>query len=94
MVITQVDDHKPRVERVKELGGTVAYRDGEDYGPMQLHPKDTGGSFFEIDEQRGTTHALDGPWHQPVLTGSEPSGLIVSGISAAEIQCDDPDSKF
>ena len=39
-------------------------RDGEDYGLMQLHPKDTGGSFFEIDEQRGdNAHALDGPWH-------------------------------
>ena len=65
MVITQVDDHKPRVERVKELGiRTVSYRDGEEYGLMQLHPKDTGGSFFEIDEQRGeNAQEFDGPWH-------------------------------
>ena len=95
MVITQVDDHKPRVERVKELGvRTVAYRDGEDYGLMQLHPKDTGGSFFEIDEQRGdNAHALDGPWHPagPDWQRAKQTDRV-SGISAAEIQCDDPES--
>ena len=95
MVITQVDDHKPRVARVKELGvRTVAYRDGEDYGLMQLHPKDTGGSFFEIDEQRGdNAHAPDGPWH-PAGPNWQRAKLTdrVSGISAAEIQCDDPEA--
>ncbi|MEZ5597996.1 MAG: hypothetical protein R3E84_16675 [Pseudomonadales bacterium] len=59
---------------------------------MQLHPKDTGGSFFEIDEALGeNAHAPDGPW--------EPSGpdwqnyratSRVDGIVAAEIQADDP----
>jgi hypothetical protein len=95
MVITQVDDHGPRVARVKELGiRTVSYRDGEDYGLMQLHPKDTGGSFFEIDEQRGEkAHDLDGPWHPAGPNWQRAKQLgRVSGISAAEIQCDDPDS--
>ena len=93
MVITQVDDHGPRVERVKELGiRTVSYRDAEDYGLMQLHPKDTGGSFFEIDEQRGANaHDLDGPWHPAGPNWQRAKQLgRVSGISAAEIQCDDP----
>ena len=95
MVITQVDDHEPRVERVKELGiRTVSYRDGEDYGLMQLHPKDTGGSFFEIYEQRGANaHDLDGPWHPAGPNWQRAKQLgRVSGISAAEIQCDDPDA--
>jgi len=95
MVITQVDDHGPRVERVKELGiRTVSYRDGEDYGLMQLHPKDTGGSFFEIDEQRGANaHDLDGPWHPagPNWQRAKQLGRVL-GISAAEVQCDDPDA--
>jgi hypothetical protein len=95
MVITQVDDHGPRVARVKELGiRTVSYRDGADYGLMQLHPKDTGGSFFEIDEQRGeNAHDLDGPWHPAGPNWQRAKQLgRVSGISAAEIQCDDPGS--
>lgn len=93
MVITQVDDHKPRVERVKELGiRTVSYRDGEEYGLMQLHPKDTGGSFFEIDEQRGeNAQEFDGPWHPAGPNWQRAKRLErVSGISAAEIQCEDP----
>ena len=95
MVIPQVDDHGPRVARVKELGiRTVSYRDGEDYGLMQLHPKDTGGSFFEIDEQRGeNAHDLDGPWHPAGPNWQRAKQLgRVSGISAAEIQCGVPDA--
>ena len=95
MVITQVDDHKPRVKRVEDLGvRTVAYRDGEDYALMQLHPKDTGGSFFEIDEQRGDkAHDFDGPWH-PAGPGWQQAKRLnrISGISAAEIQCEDPEA--
>jgi hypothetical protein len=58
-----------------------------------MHPKDTGGSFFEIDQQLGEGALdLDGPW--------EPAGGAawkkakhterVARISAAEIQADDP----
>ena len=93
MVITQVDDHGPRIDRVKELGvRTVNYRDGEDYGLMQLHPKDTGGSFFEIDEQRGeNAHEVDGPWHPAGPDWQRAKQLDrVAGILAAEIQCEDP----
>jgi hypothetical protein len=59
---------------------------------MQLHPKDTGGSFFEIDEQLGE-HAddADGPW-EPAGPGWQAARRLerVTGIRGAEIQCDDP----
>ena len=64
----------------------------EEFRNMQMHPKDTGGSFFEIDEQMGqNAHDVDGPW--------EPAGPDwqrakrterVGGVLAAELQCDDP----
>lgn len=94
MVITQCDDHGPRRKRVEALGirlvnqfETAHFRD------MQLHPKDTGGSFFEIDEQLGPrAHDLDGPWEP--AGGETWKGArrldLVSGIAAAEIQAADP----
>jgi hypothetical protein len=93
MVITQCDDHAPRRARVAELGVRIVNQfETHEFRNMQLHPKDTGGSFFEIDEQLGPrAHDADGPW--------EPAGpewqihrsiARVTGIAAAEIQCDDP----
>jgi hypothetical protein len=94
MVITQCDEHAPRKRRVRELGiRTVTEADREEYRIMQLHPKDTGGSFFEIDEQLGErAHDVDGPW-EPAGGGGWPRFRRterVTGIVAAEIQCDDP----
>jgi hypothetical protein len=95
MVITQCDDHAPRRKRVEELGIRLAHEfDVPDrFRNMQLHPKDTGGSFFEIDEQLGPdAHDRDGPWlpaggrrWKDVVQTSR-----VDGITAAEIQADDP----
>lgn len=93
MVITQCDDHKPRRDRVEALGIRIAHEfQTPEFLNMQLHPKDTGGTFFEIDEQLGPdAHAADGPW--------EPAGPHwqreretdrVSAIQAAEIQANDP----
>ncbi len=94
MVITQCDDHAPRKQRVRELGiRLVTEADREDYRIMQLHPKDTGGSFFEIDEQLGErAHAPDGPWEPAGGAGwlSARNTSRVSAITAAEVQCDDP----
>lgn len=95
MVITQCDDHMPRRARVEALGVRLAHKfETPEFRNMQLHPKDTGATFFEIDEQRGeNAHAPEGPW--------EPAGPDwqrakktdrVSGIVAAELQCDDPSS--
>ena len=95
MVITQCDEHAPRKARIAELGiRKVLEYDTEDYRNMQLHPKDTGGTFFEIDQQLGDgANDLDGPWH-PAGPNWQRSKCTerVGGIVAAEIQCDDPES--
>ena len=91
MVICQCDDHEARKSRVKELGiRLVAEGDGPEYCIMQLHPKDTGGSFFEIDWAIGGDEP-DGPWapagkdwQKAVRTD------VISAIAAAEIQSSNP----
>ena len=94
MVITQCDEHAPRKQRVRDLGiRLVAESDSHEYRIMQLHPKDTGGSFFEIDEQLGErAHDLDGPWEPAGGAGWVKARRTdrVTAITAAEIQCDDP----
>ncbi len=93
MVITQCDDHLPRRARIAELGVRVVGQfETATFRNMQLHPRDTGGSFLEIDEQLGPgADDADGPW--------EPAGPDwrravctdrVLGFSAAEIQVDNP----
>jgi glyoxalase-like protein len=93
MVITQCDDHAPRKRKVAELGiRKVLERDESNYCIMQLHPRDTGGSFLEIDFQAGD-QSPDGPW--------APAGKdwkravrtdVVRAIAAAEIQSPEPDA--
>ncbi len=96
MVITQCDDHAPRRKRVGELGVRIVNQfDTHEFRNMQMHPKDTGGSFFEIDQQLGEGALnLDGPW-EPAGGKIPPSARNtdrVARISAAEIQADDPAS--
>jgi len=95
MVITQCDDHAPRRSRVEALGVRLAHQfevPGR-FRNLQMHPKDTGGSFFEIDEQLGdAAHDPDGPW-EPAGGGGWKSARRtdrVRGIAAAEMQVDDP----
>lgn len=92
MVITQCDDHAPRRKRVAELGVRIAHEfKHDDFLNMQLHPRDTGGAFFEIDEQLGPkAQDLDGPW-LPAGSDWKSAQVLnrVSGIATAEIQCDD-----
>ncbi|MFW6093880.1 MAG: VOC family protein, partial [Pseudomonadota bacterium] len=93
MVITQCDEHRPRRKRVQDLGVRVVNQfENHEFRNMQLHPKDTGGSFFEIDEQLGAdAHAPDGPWEPAGPDWQRYRALDrVTGIAAAEIQCDDP----
>ena len=95
MVITQCDDHAPRRARIEALGIRVVNQfETHEFRNMQLHPKDTGGSFFEIDEQIGPdAHAPDGPWEPAGPDWQAHRSLSrVSAIAAAEIQCDDPDA--
>lgn len=93
MVITQTDDHESRRARVAELGVRIAHSfEADGLLNMQLHPKDTGGTFFEIDMV--TTpggEAVDGPWPPagPDWAAHRRTD-VVSAIVAAELQCDDP----
>jgi len=91
MVITQCDEHAPRKRRVAELGiRKVLESDEPHYNTMQLHPRDTGGSFLEIDFQHGDL-SPDGPW---APAGKDWKSAVrtnvVRAIAAAEIQTPDP----
>lgn len=95
MVIHQCDDHAPRRKHVEALGIRLVaqFEVPGHFRNMQLHPKDTGGSFFEIDEQMGE-RALDpdGPWDPAGGDGWKAAQKLdmVTAIVAAELQCDDP----
>jgi hypothetical protein len=96
MVITQCDDHAPRRKRVEDLGVRLVHQFETPglFKNMQMHPKDTGGSFFEIDEQLGpNAHDEDGPW-DPAGGADWKKGQrldVVTGITAAEVQAEDPE---
>lgn len=94
MVITQCDDHPPRRARAEALGVRLVHdHSGSQFINMQLHPRDTGGTFFEIDQQLGDgAFERDGPWHPAGPNWQRAKRTErVSGISAAEIQCADPE---
>lgn len=95
MVITQVDDVARRRARAAELEVRVAFELSHpgDHDGIQLHPGDTGGSFFEMDQMlMDDGNAVGGPWYpagknwQPYVRTD-----ITNGISAAELQSPDPD---
>lgn len=91
MVINQCDNHGPRKSRVIELGiRTVFSYDRPGHSVMQLHPKDTGGSFLEIDWAAGGDDPA-GPWPP---AGDDWQGAVrtdvISAITAAEIQSPKP----
>lgn len=91
MVITQCDDLAPRRKRAAKLGIRIANElNHEGFEGLQLHPRDTGAAFFEMDCQSGDM-AADGPWH-PAGPDWEPyvRTHIVSAIRAAELQSSDP----
>jgi hypothetical protein len=94
MVITQCDDHAPRRRRVEDLGIRIVTQfETDHFRNMQLHPKDTGGSFFEIDQQLGADGWRDdGPWEPAGGAGWKAAQRLgrVTAIDAAEIQADDP----
>lgn len=94
MVITQCDNHTPRRARVQELGVRIVHDTASDeFINMQLHPRDTGGTFFEIDAQLGEgAFDVDGPWHPAGRNWQQAKNESrVRGIAAAEIQCDEPE---
>ena len=91
MVITQCADRAARDARVAELEIPIAHE--MDYGEfqgLQLHPKYTGGAFFEIDWNAGGEDP-GGPWH-PAGPNWQPARRtdVVGAITAAALQSPDP----
>lgn len=91
MVICQCDDQEAVRARIRELGLRVAWeRDQEGYSILQLHPKDTGGTFLEIDWAAGWEQA-DGPWPPAGEAWREHVRTeVVRGIIGAEIESPEP----
>ncbi len=93
MFITQCDELAPRKAHVAEIGIRLAHSfERENFLNIQMHPKDTGGTFFEMDEQLGpNAHDLDSPW-MPAGDDWKAAQVLdrVTGFAGAEIQCDDP----
>lgn len=91
MIITQCDSHEHRRQRVEALGVRVAHDlVHHDYRGMQLHPRDTGGTFFEIDQQLDDD-TPDGNWHPAGPDWQRGRRThVVDAIVAAEVQSPDP----
>lgn len=62
MVICHTDDQDRVRSRASQLGVRIAFEANEHgYRILQLHPRDTGGSFLEVDYQPGGADPW-GPW--------------------------------
>ncbi len=96
MFICQVDDVARRRQRAEELGIRTAFDLSDPEGGhlgFQLHPADTGGTFWEMDQMTGDGgDAVGGPWY-PAGPAWEPFVRTdrVSGISGVEIQSPEPE---
>lgn len=93
MCIMQAEDHAPVKERIAKLGiRKVIDHDTAHFHNMQLHPRDTGGTFLEIDHQPGG-EAPDGPW-EPAGKNWKPAVRtdVVKAIVGVEIQSPEPDA--
>jgi len=94
MVICQCESHAAQLERRERalsMGIRIAWdRESGGYHVMQLHPADTGGSFFEIDwDAKGEP---EGNWEPAGGSGwrSAKRTEVVSAYSAVELQSPDP----
>lgn len=87
MVILQSEDQARYKRRAAELNIRKALEHDEpEFHVMQLHPRDTGGCFLEIDQQIGSEKPED-PWHPAGRSWqSAVRTEVVRGIAAAEIQ--------
>ena len=91
MVILQCDDFAARKARAEELNiRTVLEFDEGAHSFMQLHPRDTGGSFLELDRE-GDEEDMNGPWAPagPNWQAAQRTD-VVKGIAAVEIQAAEP----
>ena len=93
MVICHTDDQQAVRDRMAELGvRSVVDVDDHGYRILQLHPGDTRGSFLEIDFQPGGEDP-EGPWLPAGPDWQRARRTeVVGGISAVEVQSQDPES--
>lgn len=88
MVILQCEDHDARRRHVEHIGVRIAHEfKAPGFRNMQLHPRDTGGSFLEIDQQLNDSAEwvpAGEHWREHVRTSR------IAAIAAAEIQAEDP----
>lgn len=94
MVICQTDDFDTMRRRVDALGVRLvhAFEVPGDIIDMQLHPKDTGGTLFEVDQILAPGgDALDGPWRYagPDWQRARRTDRV-GAIRAAQLDCQDP----
>ena len=86
MVITQCADHDVYRARVAALGVRIAHEfQAEGFRNMQLHPRDTGGSFFEIDQQLGDAEnwlPAGEHWRDTPASTFTPDPVVLNGGSA------------
>ncbi|MGE0669164.1 MAG: VOC family protein [Sphingomonadales bacterium] len=90
MVILQCEDPRGRDARAERLGLRIVHRSlHADYDGRQFHPRDTGGSFLEVDWAPGFEQD-DGSWH-PASENWRPARRtdVVTGIAACEVQTPD-----
>lgn len=92
MVILQTDDqaaYQARAEAARMRTAFAFTDDGDGYSCWQLHPRDTGAAFLEIDQQRGNDP--EGGWHP---AGHDWEGHVrtdrVGGVSAVTLTAADP----
>ena len=96
MIICQCSSHETqlaRKARATELGVRFALEhEHKGFHNIQLHPADTGGSFFEIDwDAKGE---IEGHW-EPAGGGNWPSAKrtnVITSYTAVELQSHDPRS--
>jgi len=92
MVILQCSDHAPVKRRAAELGlRKVLEFDEREYACMQFHPRDTGGSFLEVDHQANSVPPAGAWWPAGKHWQDAVRTDRVNGIAAAEVQAPDPE---
>ena len=96
MVINQVDDVAARITHVEDIDVRIANHmeyDKANFEGIQLHPADTGGSFFEMDQMKvNGAEDIDGPWWPAGSSWADFSRTErVRSICAAELQAVDPE---
>lgn len=95
MVILECDDVDRRAAHMESLGvRIVLHPRHDDFNEIQLHPRDTGGALIAINETRGRTTMLEGPYSPagPQWWLEARTSSVARGIPAVELQSADPEN--